>query len=259
MGSIIGNRIDYNGVGALRGQRHIPCNPRPGIFIPFSRLPPFNEAKHLRVRSSQHVRCTGTWHLWRHKDELCFRKFFLGVKRLFILLAYGARRIIYACPCFRGVATICKQIRKRAQKIGRNTTSCMNHNVVGEQYIGRDCWKETAPAIPWVYRFFLACDEELSPGVGRRPTCLRPKPETAHEKSLAPRVLRLVLSDVLYLPHKIERLLNLNFGYRCNSYRMRSITLPLRAMSIVGFFLRFVSMLFEVLKYFIHGLACSGF
>ena len=30
MGSIIGHRIDYDGVGALRGQRHIPsknCNP----------------------------------------------------------------------------------------------------------------------------------------------------------------------------------------------------------------------------------------
>ena len=25
MGSIIGHRIDYNGVGALRDQRHIPC------------------------------------------------------------------------------------------------------------------------------------------------------------------------------------------------------------------------------------------
>ena len=35
--------------------------------------------------------------------------------------------------------------------------------------------------------------------------------------------LRLVLSNGLYLPHLIERLLNLNFGYRCNSYRMRSI------------------------------------
>ena len=76
-----------------------------------------------------------------------------------------------------------------------------------------------------------------------------PKPETAHEKSLAPRVLRLVLSHGLYLPRKIERLLNLNFGYRCNSYRMRSITLPLRATSMVGFFLWFVSKLFEVLKY----------
>ena len=52
---------------------------------------------------------------------------------------------------------------------------------------------------------------------------------------------RIVLSHGLYLPHKIERLLNLNFGYRCNSYRMRSITLPLRAMSMVGFFLWFVS------------------
>ena len=27
MGSIIGHRIDYNGVGALRGQRHIPTPP----------------------------------------------------------------------------------------------------------------------------------------------------------------------------------------------------------------------------------------
>ena len=26
MGSIIGHRIDYNGVGALRGQRHIPTS-----------------------------------------------------------------------------------------------------------------------------------------------------------------------------------------------------------------------------------------
>ena len=112
---------------------------------------------------------------------------------------------------------------------------------------------------PGYQRFLLACDEELSPGVGRTPTCLRPKPETAHEKSLAPRVLRLILSHGLYLPHKIERLLNLNFGYRCNSYRMRSITLPLRATSMVGFFLWFVSKLFEVLKYFIHGLALSGF
>ena len=36
MGSIIGHRIDYNGVGALRGQRHIPSkNSRkysPGFF-----------------------------------------------------------------------------------------------------------------------------------------------------------------------------------------------------------------------------------
>ena len=59
--------------------------------------------------------------------------------------------------------------------------------------------------------------------------------------------LRVALSHGLYLPHKIERLLNSNFGYRFNSCRMRSITLPLRAMSMVGFFLQFVSMLFEVL------------
>ena len=39
MGSIIGNGIDYNGVGALTGQRHIPCKinpsnpPPPGIYL----------------------------------------------------------------------------------------------------------------------------------------------------------------------------------------------------------------------------------
>ena len=29
MGCIIGHRIDYNGVGALRGQRHIPSKSQP--------------------------------------------------------------------------------------------------------------------------------------------------------------------------------------------------------------------------------------
>ena len=29
MGSVIGHRIDYNGVGALRGQRHIPTKINP--------------------------------------------------------------------------------------------------------------------------------------------------------------------------------------------------------------------------------------
>ena len=37
MGSIIGHRIDYNGVGALRGQRHIPSKKEPkysaGVLI----------------------------------------------------------------------------------------------------------------------------------------------------------------------------------------------------------------------------------
>ena len=53
MGSIIGRRIDYNGVGALRGQRHIPCkylakylspppgiNHQPGLSIPDVELIP---------------------------------------------------------------------------------------------------------------------------------------------------------------------------------------------------------------------------
>ena len=51
MGSIIGRRIDYNGVEALRGQRHIPCkylpkypppgiNHQPGLSIPDVELIP---------------------------------------------------------------------------------------------------------------------------------------------------------------------------------------------------------------------------
>ena len=48
MGSIIGHRIDYNGVGALRGQRHIHNKnlpeypPPPGIYdtvFPIHHLP----------------------------------------------------------------------------------------------------------------------------------------------------------------------------------------------------------------------------
>ena len=41
MGSIIVHRVDYNGVGALRGQRHIPRKnlpeypPPPGVLIHF--------------------------------------------------------------------------------------------------------------------------------------------------------------------------------------------------------------------------------
>ena len=50
---------------------------------------------------------------------------------------------------------------------------------------------------PGYQRFFLACDEELSPSVGR------PKPETAHEKSLAPRVARIT-SKVKNIPGRIS-------------------------------------------------------
>ena len=43
MGSIIGQKIDYIGVGALRGQRHIPSTPFPGgggssLFFPLGIL-----------------------------------------------------------------------------------------------------------------------------------------------------------------------------------------------------------------------------
>ena len=34
MGSLIGQRIDYNGVGALRGQRHIPSKNYPSTLSP---------------------------------------------------------------------------------------------------------------------------------------------------------------------------------------------------------------------------------
>ena len=56
---------------------------------------------------------------------------------------------------------------------------------------------QLARIYPGYQRFFLACDEELSPGVGR------PKPETAHEKSLAPRVARIT-SKVKNIPDRIS-------------------------------------------------------
>ena len=34
MGSIVGHRIDYNGVGVLRGQRHISSKPDPSTPLP---------------------------------------------------------------------------------------------------------------------------------------------------------------------------------------------------------------------------------
>ena len=40
MGSIIGHKIDYNGVGALRGQRHIPSQNWPGLEINSSVMGP---------------------------------------------------------------------------------------------------------------------------------------------------------------------------------------------------------------------------
>ena len=39
MGSIIGHKIDYNGVGALRGQGHIPSKNLPKYPPPFTPLP----------------------------------------------------------------------------------------------------------------------------------------------------------------------------------------------------------------------------
>ena len=56
---------------------------------------------------------------------------------------------------------------------------------------------QLARIYPGYQRFFLACDEELSPGVGR------PKLETADEKSLAPRVARIT-SKVKNNPDRIS-------------------------------------------------------
>ena len=60
MGSIIGHRIDCNGVGALRGQRHIPTNINPStppppprawkFYMVLSAAPPW-EAKQLPPQS----------------------------------------------------------------------------------------------------------------------------------------------------------------------------------------------------------------
>ena len=54
MGSVIGHRIDYNGLGVLRGQRHIPSENWPKYPPRAKDLPSFcwnNEADRLSSRS----------------------------------------------------------------------------------------------------------------------------------------------------------------------------------------------------------------
>ena len=58
MGSIIGHRIDYNGEGALRGQRHIPSQnypkyPPPGIF---DRTNTTMISKKIRIPWMKHIK-----------------------------------------------------------------------------------------------------------------------------------------------------------------------------------------------------------
>ena len=54
MGSIIGRRIDYNGVGALRGQRHIlKINPStPGVKCTTTYDASFNISKYILLEVS---------------------------------------------------------------------------------------------------------------------------------------------------------------------------------------------------------------
>ena len=47
MGSIIGQKIDYNGVGALSGQRHIPSKHKPKYPPPPARVGPNANSKGL--------------------------------------------------------------------------------------------------------------------------------------------------------------------------------------------------------------------
>ena len=56
MGSIIGQKIDYNGVGALRGQRQIPSKHKPKYSPgPDSYLYPCGKPLHIpKIQPAQH-------------------------------------------------------------------------------------------------------------------------------------------------------------------------------------------------------------
>ena len=62
MGSIIGHRIDYNGVRALRGQRHIPSKNLPQYppGAPLLDLPLVSPSVGLWHQETEAVRVTGT-------------------------------------------------------------------------------------------------------------------------------------------------------------------------------------------------------
>ena len=83
MGSTIGHRIDYNGVGALRGQWHIPSKnyptypppPPPGLLYKFEYEGKTKEGDHLigghlvEVQPYEDLR-DGCMHLQIHYDHL---------------------------------------------------------------------------------------------------------------------------------------------------------------------------------------------
>ena len=58
MGSIIGQKIDYNGVGALRGQLHIPSCPLTQVppRVPFE--PTLGESRHLTAGQVENEKST---------------------------------------------------------------------------------------------------------------------------------------------------------------------------------------------------------
>ena len=62
MGSIIGHRIDYNGVRALRGQQHIPSKHLPQYppGAPLLHLPLVSPSVGLWHQETEAVRVTGT-------------------------------------------------------------------------------------------------------------------------------------------------------------------------------------------------------
>ena len=103
MGSITGYKIDYNGAGALRGQRHIPSKTKPKYPPPFP--PGFHPALHQEKeigcqpynRTDQSERVTYTATQWYLNTDYGHGVF--NIRRLrtpHISLTYSA---IYVTSC----------------------------------------------------------------------------------------------------------------------------------------------------------------
>ena len=58
MGSIIGHRIDCNGVGALRGQRHIPTKYQPNLLARARLISTYYLARLTKTAMLRRLGCT---------------------------------------------------------------------------------------------------------------------------------------------------------------------------------------------------------
>ena len=97
-GSIVVHRIDYNGVGALRGQRHMLRITDPPRDNPFQFFSPFFSWEIEFKLYSQQFNVT----FWNRKDSLCKSEFSFNDFNVSLLLWFwiGHFRVFF-CLCFK--------------------------------------------------------------------------------------------------------------------------------------------------------------